>query len=53
VLWSDTLPASAQATPMTYMWQGRQYVVIANGGYGNFDSRMGDYVTAYALPASP
>jgi quinoprotein glucose dehydrogenase len=52
VLWSDTLPASAQATPMTYMWQGRQYVVIANGGYGNFDSRMGDYVTAYALPAS-
>jgi glucose dehydrogenase len=25
-------------------------VVIANGGYGNFDSRMGDYVTAYALP---
>ena len=52
VLWSTTLPASAQATPMTYMWQGRQYVVIANGGYGNFDSRMGDYVTAFALPAS-
>jgi quinoprotein glucose dehydrogenase len=35
---------------MTYVWQGRQYVVIANGGYGNFDSPMGDYVTAYALP---
>jgi quinoprotein glucose dehydrogenase len=52
VLWSTNLPASAQATPMTYMWQGRQYVVIANGGYGNFDSRMGDYVTAFALPAS-
>jgi quinoprotein glucose dehydrogenase len=52
MLWSDSLPASAQATPMTYMWQGRQYVVIANGGDGNFDSRMGDYVTAYALPAS-
>jgi quinoprotein glucose dehydrogenase len=50
VLWSDTLPASGQATPMTYVWQGRQYVVIASGGYGNFDSPMGDYVTAYALP---
>ena len=50
VLWSDTLPASGQATPMTYVWKGRQYVVIASGGYGNFDSPMGDYVTAYALP---
>ena len=49
-LWSDTLSASGQATPMTYVWKGRQYVVIANGGYGNFDSPMGDYVTAYALP---
>jgi quinoprotein glucose dehydrogenase len=52
VLWSDTLPASGQATPMTYVWQGRQYVVIASGGYGNLDSPMGDYVTAYALPAA-
>jgi quinoprotein glucose dehydrogenase len=50
LLWSDTLPASGQATPMTYIWKDRQYVVIANGGYGNFDSPMGDYVTAYALP---
>jgi quinoprotein glucose dehydrogenase len=42
MLWSDTLSASGQATPMTYVWKGRQYVVIANGGYGNFDSQMGD-----------
>ena len=52
VLWQTTLPASGNATPMTYVWQGRQYVVIANGGYGNFDSKMGDYVTAFALPQS-
>jgi quinoprotein glucose dehydrogenase len=50
MLWSDTLPASGQATPMTYVWEGRQYVVLASGGYGNFDSPMGDYVTAWALP---
>lgn len=53
LLWSDTLPASGQATPMTYVWQGRQYVVIASGGYGSLESPMGDYVTAYALPANP
>jgi quinoprotein glucose dehydrogenase len=52
VLWQTTLPATGNATPMTYVWQGRQYVVIANGGYGNFDSKMGDYVTAFALPQS-
>jgi quinoprotein glucose dehydrogenase len=51
-LWQTTLPATGNATPMTYIWRGRQYVVIANGGYGNFDSRMGDYVTAFALPAA-
>lgn len=50
LLWKASLPASAQATPMTYEWEGRQYVVIAAGGYGNVDSRMGDYVVAFALP---
>jgi quinoprotein glucose dehydrogenase len=49
-LWKASLPASAQATPMTYEKDGKQYVVIAAGGYGNVDSRMGDYVVAFALP---
>jgi quinoprotein glucose dehydrogenase len=49
-LWKASLPASAQATPMTYEKDGRQYVVIAAGGYGNVDSKMGDYVVAFALP---
>jgi quinoprotein glucose dehydrogenase len=53
VLWQAQLPATGNATPMTYVWQGKQYVVIAAGGYGNFDSKMGDYVLAYALPETP
>jgi quinoprotein glucose dehydrogenase len=53
VLWQAQLPATGNATPMTYVWQGKQYVVIAAGGYGNFDSKMGDYVVAYALPSAP
>lgn len=34
---------------MTYGVQGRQYVVIAVGGYKDVSTR-GDYVIAYALP---
>ncbi|MBL6854195.1 MAG: pyrroloquinoline quinone-dependent dehydrogenase, partial [Alphaproteobacteria bacterium] len=32
-LWKADLPAGGQATPMTYMWKGKQYVVIAAGGH--------------------
>jgi quinoprotein glucose dehydrogenase len=52
-LWKSRLPASSAATPITYEWEGRQYVVAAAGGYSNFDSRMGDYLVAYALPRRP
>jgi quinoprotein glucose dehydrogenase len=31
-LWKGRLPAGGQATPMTCLWRGRQYVVIAAGG---------------------
>ena len=48
-LWSVELPASAQATPMTYEWNGRQYVVICAGGHGKLKSKMGDSVVAFAL----
>ncbi|HTY92522.1 MAG TPA: pyrroloquinoline quinone-dependent dehydrogenase [Steroidobacteraceae bacterium] len=48
-LWHAKLPAGGQATPMTYSLGGRQYVVIAAGGYKG-DTRRGDYVVAYALP---
>lgn len=49
-LWNSELPAAAQATPMTYMWKGKQYVVIAAGGHGKLGSKQGDYVIAFALP---
>jgi len=48
-LWEVKLPAGGQATPMTYAIGGRQYLVIAAGGYKG-DSTRGDYVIAYALP---
>ena len=51
VLWSAELPASAQATPMTYRASnGKQFVVIAAGGHSSLRSKMGDYVVAFALP---
>ncbi|HEX4748522.1 MAG TPA: PQQ-binding-like beta-propeller repeat protein [Bryobacteraceae bacterium] len=35
LLWETALPLSGNATPLTYMVNGRQYVVIyASGGYG-------------------
>jgi quinoprotein glucose dehydrogenase len=49
LLWETKLPAGGQATPMTYSIGGRQYVVIAAGGYKG-DSTRGDYLVAYALP---
>jgi quinoprotein glucose dehydrogenase len=49
LLWTASLPAGGQATPMTYAIDGRQYVVIAAGGYKDMSNR-GDYLMAYALP---
>jgi quinoprotein glucose dehydrogenase len=43
------LPASAQSTPMTYQWQGTQYIVICAGGHGKMKSKMGDSVVAFRL----
>jgi quinoprotein glucose dehydrogenase len=48
-LWSVELPAAAQSTPMTYEWNGRQYIVICAGGHGKMGSKMGDSVVALAL----
>jgi quinoprotein glucose dehydrogenase len=48
-LWEYALPASAQATPMTYELDGHQYVVIAAGGHGKLHTKQGDYVMAFKL----
>ena len=50
-LWKGRLPAGGQATPMTYMWKGKQYVLIAAGGHARLDTRRGDdTIMAFALP---
>jgi len=51
-LWKGELPASAQATPMTYVAKkgGKQYVLIAAGGHSGLHTKLGDYVVAFALP---
>jgi quinoprotein glucose dehydrogenase len=48
-LWHATLPASAQASPMTYRAGGTQFVVIAAGGHGKLHTKRGDAVVAFAL----
>jgi quinoprotein glucose dehydrogenase len=49
-LWQFALPAGGQATPMTYTFKDKQYVVIAAGGHGKLGTKQGDSVLAFALP---
>jgi quinoprotein glucose dehydrogenase len=51
-LWSASLPAAGNALPMTYVVDGRQYVVIAAGGHDRLHTTMGDYVVAFTLPGN-
>lgn len=48
-LWEHQLPAGGQASPMTYVLDGRQYVVIAAGGRSGVGV-PGDWIVAFALP---
>ncbi len=50
VAWDFELPVDATATPMTYVYKGRQYVVINAGGHHMFNRGYGDYLYAFALP---
>lgn len=50
-LWQARLPAGGQAGPMSYEVDGRQYAVIAAGGHNSMETKIGDSVIAYALPA--
>ncbi|MBT8078272.1 MAG: pyrroloquinoline quinone-dependent dehydrogenase [Gammaproteobacteria bacterium] len=51
-LWSASTPAPATATPMTYTFgsENRQFVVIAAGGHGAFQTKLSDAIVAFALP---
>ena len=44
------LPSAGIATPTSYLWQGRQCVLIAAGGHGEAGAPAGDTLVAFALP---
>jgi len=49
VIWQYKLPAGGFATPITYMVNGKQYVVIAAGGT-RYGLKPGGSYVAFALP---
>ena len=49
-LWKDELPGGTQTTPMTYMADGKQHVVMVSGRHGWFQTPASDAVVAYRLP---
>ncbi len=51
-IWRDRLPAGGQATPSTYLADGRQYLVVVAGGHGSTGTAAGDSIIAYTLPKS-
>lgn len=55
LLWQARLPASATATPVTYLSRasGRQFVLVAAGGSRSSGADVGDHIVAYALPEPP
>jgi quinoprotein glucose dehydrogenase len=48
-LWSTSLPAPAQATPMTYTLDGKQFLVVAAGGHAGLNEKRDDTLIAFAL----
>jgi quinoprotein glucose dehydrogenase len=48
-LWQGRLPVPGVANPMTYLWNGEQYVVIAAGGHSESGTSIGDSVVAFRL----
>jgi quinoprotein glucose dehydrogenase len=51
-LWKARLPASGNATPITYVSStGKQYLVIAAGGHPKIsEEELGDALLAFTLP---
>ena len=54
VVWEYKLPAGGFSTPITYMKNGKQYVVIAAGGgrlaSSTYELKLGSSFVAFALP---
>lgn len=49
-LWQGRLPVPGIANPMTYSWNGEQYVAIVAGGHSESGTSIGDSVVAFRLP---
>ena len=50
LLWSARLPAGGQASPMSFVHDGRQYIILHAAGHSQLETTVGDYIIAYALP---
>jgi glucose dehydrogenase len=50
LLWSTELPYAGNATPATYMIDGKQYIVIATSGARDTKGPQGAAYVAFALP---
>lgn len=50
LLWSAELPYAGNATPATYMINGKQYIVIATSGARDTKGPKGAAYIAFALP---
>lgn len=51
LLWEQRLPAGNQAAPITYVADGKQYIVAVVGGHDLIPTKAGDHVMAWTLPA--
>ncbi|WP_222546656.1 membrane-bound PQQ-dependent dehydrogenase, glucose/quinate/shikimate family [Asaia lannensis] len=53
-VWRERLPVGGQGTPMSYIQDGKQYVLVVAGGATRTgtNANKGDYVLAYALPST-
>jgi glucose dehydrogenase len=51
-IWTAKLPASAHATPMTFLGRksNKQFVVISAGGGNKYNNDFSDSLVAYSLP---
>ncbi len=48
-VWQTKLPAPGMSVPITYMVNGKQYVVISAGGSHRAETELSDATVAYAL----
>jgi quinoprotein glucose dehydrogenase len=52
-VWQAPIPGPQTALPMTYMYQGRQFIVFAVRGSSQPGAQTGAQLVAFALPAQP